>query len=731
MIKKIIKIKGVGRFKAFDSRNDDYAFDKTTIIFGYNTYGKSTLTSIFRSLKDGNKNYIYGRKTLGFNDNQEIEILDENHKSYSLNSNWKNENIEIFDNDFISKNVFYGDYIDKEQQSSLYGILVGDEVYKLKQEIDKAKEDQGKLEKEKAIAENGFSKRDLGTVTEFFSINENGGSETRIQELKEQILQQENLEHLKAIISKTPLKSNFNNFKAEFLKTLDLTFEETVNRHIKNNWKDACASKDFLSNGLELLKEGGGCVFCGQDLSNVTTFIGDLQKVFSNEYKNLKRSIKEIGDRFISIDLERSFSDFEKYGLNVRNNLDFENLQSAKTNIDAKVRKKQEDLNLKIDFDFDPDFVTFLEELKKIYVALSSVENQSSDNSAKLAGLKNELRNQELMKYRFSEDGVSIFKAYAKSKDDLEKKKSEIKRLNEDLAKKVDEVFSRYEEQINFFLKHLHANFSLRNFSQKSHMGSINTHFCEYRFVIDNLHEVPISNKKRKDDPEPEDKPHFKNTLSDSDKRLLAFAFYFAKLTNDADLKNKIIVLDDPFSSFDENRKDETITLLNNLKNENKDVPAQKIILTHDRGFLCRLFEKTTKDARRIIKIHYSQVSGSALDKCDVENEFLKDRYFRDIEYIKNSIESANNIDEALAKSRGCLEHVLKRKYYFLLKPDTIKRKSIGEYLKEIGEVCGIKDEILNDNWHEDMHDGHQIMQLEAPSKIAKLSRLLELIQKV
>lgn len=730
MIKKILKIKNVGRFKSVATLNNDIAFKKTTIIFGYNTYGKSTLTSIFRSLKENNAHYVHGRKTFGSSDTQEIEILDSNNNKFIFSSSWENKNIEIFDNDFISKNVFYGDSINKEQQSSLYKILIGDEIYKLKQNIDKAKKGQDVLEREKNVIEAGFIKRNLGTFATFLRLKDDSNIDQKIKETQDQIKQQENLDSLKILVSKTPLKSTFSNFKVEFLKTLDLSVEENVNKHIEKNWKDATASKDFLNNGLDLLKENGGCVFCGQDLTGINDFIIDLRKVFSDEYKNLKELINKFGNNFISIDLEKIFLEFEKYGLNLRDKLDYKKLLLTKTNIDKKVKAKQNDLNLKSDFDGDSDFVAFLEELKKLSSIFNAIETQPTGDTSRLILLKGMLNKQELTKYRFSKEGVSVFDAYNKTIRELELKKKEIKKLNLELAKKVDEIFKKNEERINYYLKELGANFSLKNFSPNAHMGLVNTHFCDFQFVIDDVHVIQVSNKTRKDEPEPENRPHFKNTLSDSDRRILAFAFYLAKLSNDDELKNKIIVLDDPFSSFDENRKEETAKLLTNLKNSDNDEPEQKIILTHDKGFLCRLFVKLTHESK-VLKIRYSLTDGSTFDVCNVEDDFLKENYFRDIEYIKNSVENSVNVNEALKKARPCLEHLLKRKYYFSLSAETLKKKSVGDYLNEIKDACPIKDEIMADNWHEDMHDCHQIMRLNEPEKITKLKRFLELIKNI
>jgi wobble nucleotide-excising tRNase len=456
-----------------------------------------------------------------------------------------------------------------------------------------------------------------------------------------------------------------------------------------------------------------------------------MKKVFSSEYKNLKDTIMTLGNNFILIDLEKIFLEFEKYGLNLKDSLDYAELVVLKAKIDKKIKAKQNDLNLKTDFNNDTDFKNFLVELAKLTDVFNGIVAQQLGDRLKMLSLREELKRRELTKYRFAKEGVSIFIDYNKAKKDLETQKKEIKKLNTELTEKVNIVFKENEKQINGFLKKLSANFALKDFSPKSHMGLTNTHFCDFHFVIDNKYEIKVSNKTRSTEPEPEDKPHFKNTLSDSDRRLLAFAFFLSKLSNDNNLKDKIVVLDDPFSSFDENRKEETVNLLADIKNSKGNTPAQKIFLTHDKGFLCRLFDKLPKDSSKVLKIHYSPTNGSVLEVCDVEDDYIKDVYFKDIEYIKSSIEGSINIDEALKKARPCLEHLLKRKYYFLLKPETLSRKSVGEYLKEIDTACPLKNEILTDNWHEDMHDSHQTMKLNEPAKIEKLKRFLELIKEV
>lgn len=64
MIKKIIAIKNVGKFRAYSAKND-MEFRKLTLIYAENSCGKTTLADIFRSLQSGDPHLINGRATLG------------------------------------------------------------------------------------------------------------------------------------------------------------------------------------------------------------------------------------------------------------------------------------------------------------------------------------------------------------------------------------------------------------------------------------------------------------------------------------------------------------------------------------------------------------------------------------------------------------------------------------------------------------------------------------------
>lgn len=78
MIKKL-EIGNVGRFKSAKTDGDEQYFKQNTFIYGKNTYGKSTLTAILRSLKENNPDFIVGRKTIG-SQKQSVKIIPETTK---------------------------------------------------------------------------------------------------------------------------------------------------------------------------------------------------------------------------------------------------------------------------------------------------------------------------------------------------------------------------------------------------------------------------------------------------------------------------------------------------------------------------------------------------------------------------------------------------------------------------------------------------------------------------
>ena len=117
MLKKIIKIRNVGRLRKVNAAGD-VQFKEVTLVFAENARGKTTFCDILRSLKTGNGDYIEGRATLSTSGDAEVNLLwDSSIVSYSSGT-WTatHSEVEIFDSTFVHENVYAGDYVEHEHK---------------------------------------------------------------------------------------------------------------------------------------------------------------------------------------------------------------------------------------------------------------------------------------------------------------------------------------------------------------------------------------------------------------------------------------------------------------------------------------------------------------------------------------------------------------------------------------------------------------------------------------
>ena len=141
MIKKLIKIRGVGRFSDYkiERQRWDGELGKETVIYGQNGTGKSTIALILRSLR-GNNELILKKKSFGLQGEQEISLLDSDGKSHLFQEGkWSGHmsNIEIFDAHFIEDNIYTGSVHLPKSQKNLFEIVVGEEGISRRKKLDR------------------------------------------------------------------------------------------------------------------------------------------------------------------------------------------------------------------------------------------------------------------------------------------------------------------------------------------------------------------------------------------------------------------------------------------------------------------------------------------------------------------------------------------------------------------------------------------------------------------
>src|SRR5262245_42707119 len=115
MLKKVVGISNIGRFLNYGATGD-VQLAKLNLIFGENAKGKTTLTSIIRSLQSGDGNHIYSRARLPVAGPPEVKLLHAGGMAEFRSGAWNATlpDIEVFDAHFIDDNVCSGLTIDHE-----------------------------------------------------------------------------------------------------------------------------------------------------------------------------------------------------------------------------------------------------------------------------------------------------------------------------------------------------------------------------------------------------------------------------------------------------------------------------------------------------------------------------------------------------------------------------------------------------------------------------------------
>lgn len=688
MIKKITSIKNVGKFKHFSETDDSISFKENTFIFAKNTQGKSTLTAILKSLATNNPKYILKRKTFNSSDQNIVIVMDHN---YIFNTSWNNNynKIKTFDSEYILENVYSNDLIDEEKQEKIASIVLGQkglDLEKVWQDVKVQITDNANRKSEiSRIYSSTFNKNTL-VFSDFLKLQLQSKIDisTDIKKGKDKLESYSNQEEISSTLEKINNEiDKFSLDKTELNKTLEMD-QEIVNRHFLNHLKTSYGAINFISSGVQIMKDNK-CPFCSQDMlaSEPAKLLKAYSILFSQNYKNIKESLRRTLSFLNGWEFEKDTLTFSSklvdLGLDININTEINNISEQKKKLNEELIKKNEDLTYQINFEsmekIESDLKLLKIEIDK-YITVYAKSFKTEDVSL----LKLNISKLETQEKRHQKVWKDLCDEYLdlenKYKDDLKPKEEVAFKEKNEYA---NNILSQYQSAINDILDKLGADFELTSFSipvnrvDKIKLFSIK--FKGYENEI-SLTDSDLGYS-------------IKNTLSDSDRRLLAFAFFVADIKNTVNLSDYIIVLDDPMSSYDIDRKRFTIKVLRDeLLNIHDEKPLQLIILTHEENFFKLLYEYF-KENETFLTIKYSKEDDtSKITPCDISDEFLKHDHYKKLDYYKKCLNgNIENID--LSGMRIVLEEVIKINHYLLMDKSIVESGAIINWYKE---NCGNKE---------------------------------------
>jgi len=690
MILRFNKIEGVGKFRSVLSVGG-LSFSDFNLIFGGNTKGKSTLTAIFKSLQSGDKTIVKGRQSFGCN-TQEIVLHTEDGEIKFSSRKWSDgfPRLVIFDEEFISRNIHLGGEVAYDNHKSLNTIIIGEQGQKIADEIEllqvKVVEITNKKKTHGNIYTNRFPNSEL-TLTKFKNLKKIPDVDEKIDIIKAKINDVQNQDKIRTTCDQVEKYFKDSAFSLDFSAT-SKPFEvnqKIISEHISKTWNDSNASINFIQTGLELLKDGAkDCVFCGQELNKTSLdLIQEFNKLFSEQYLQLQGLISQEITTFKDWNIELSITRIKTVSGNIGIKLDFEaNLTQLKSKFEDELDKKLQDLSYHVDF-------TPLKQLKQGFLNTYSIylklkQDRLKEITESLESLKEQLTILEFTKIRHDENWEDYFIRHKQLDDEFETKKNERETKRAELEEYGIKIYEKHHKTINLLLTNLQADFRLKDFKPLKKIKGKDERIFSLTFFA--KHDVLLEG----DDITV---PNFSNTLSESDKRLLAFAFFISSLINDKELKEKIVVFDDPFSSFDSERRRATISEIMTLSNldevtQNRSKPKQVFILTHELDFYkwCLLKFPDSISVEIISDGLTDGVKKSSLSRVN-KDLFLEQDSIKDLKAISSIVNNGEEIAELegwFSKCRKILEDTYTKKYLPHITEDILARKGVRTFTETL-----------------------------------------------
>ncbi|GAA7902332.1 AAA family ATPase [Helicobacter pylori] len=600
-------------------------FKDYNVIFGNNGCGKTSLTRAFELLIPKNK-HIEKYRTISADKSPsiEFEFKDESYKiEPNSNIGAPSFKVEIYNSDFLHNNTLFNSEFGLKKLDDGVIILEGSVLGEETKEINQLKDFKEKVEKEKKKTKDENDAETLSAKQE----SEIKKYDEEIEKIRKKVTSktiQITLDEIKinniCKVSKNHFKyqedasinleKDFDELdeamkefdglkemelpkdyqtikdKLEFLFSFDIDKEAgEASKKIKGHIRKV--GREFIEKGIELQKEmsDNACPFCTQKIPHeiiqaYTSYFNESVEKFNQCSLEVSGTLKNILDQWNIKEILQSFEKFEPF-MKKDFSTNKESLENALEQIKVLLEKLQKEVGKKEGAKNEKEFQETDKKLSENYENLQkcvnetrNILNQKKEQKKKLEKLKTELKEARIKKAKHDSYDSQKSKEEAKRKlSALNRKHERLNCLLEKIDNKLKELYDQKRPDIGIINNYLKA-LNLPKYSLDK----------DYRIV---LNSDALENSEAK------------IILSDGEKTTLAFAYFLARLKlfyKKEDLKNLVVVIDDPISSLDEQRIYNTTCLVAKINQElageklsNKENRVQVFVLTHNHTFMARL----------------------------------------------------------------------------------------------------------------------------------------------
>ena len=648
MIRSVQTIKGVGRYANYTATElpltqQPHEFKKMNLIYGKNGTGKTTFTHIFRSLK-GNDELLLKKIAFNYTGSPDVQLLTDssNNPSFHYQAfkwNLFEPHLEIFDVHFINDHIYTGMEIQSTHKKKLFEIILGEQGIQLKQTIQDTKI---RIQKgNKIVRETGKAlEQAIGpafTALDYIEVAVDPDIEEKIEWKRKELSTVKNhqLIQAKSSLATLPIiKMPFEKVKATAILQQSLDF---ISADYLDKFQAHKARLDMGGKAEEWLQQGfesqydDQCPFCLQPMEEGIAIIKAYQQYFSATYKQLVKDIGDLHRVLAASNLTATFSQIDNVLALNKELIAFwetylskipqlstisEEQQKVLTAYDKVTALFEQKMRNPVEAVPITDVQVYEQAMQEAIQQINAMNEAIVDYNERISLLKEqedtdvarvemELRQLLAIQQRADPTIDQYCKDLKKYTAAITKLKQQTKDKNKELNEYKEQIFTTYLSTLNRHLEHFAPYLKLQKLTS-SYMGSSTEPAVKFALCI---HDQEVTHAEKGN------QVSMKYSLSEGDKNALALSFFLTKLELDTDLKEKIIVFDDPVSSFDANRLSKMLAQLIHFGQQAK----QLFFLTHNDNLALELVKVFQKE-----KIDYStnqlllSKDGTVISKYDI-----------------------------------------------------------------------------------------------------------------
>ncbi|HEM7889480.1 TPA: AAA family ATPase [Burkholderia cepacia] len=770
MLKRIKEISGVGPY--ISCKAAAVELKKLTLIYGSNSYGKSTLCDVLRTLETPDTTPIKERKTIPASAAQKVllSVSEDGQPEVSLrfqDDSWTDPvpyamKFSVFDSGFISRNLFTGQDIERRNKEALTQFVLGEQGVIHAEQIAAESKAQAQKKSELKILEKGFN--GIPNIQAFINTKVSESEvavEAAIAQLNVSIdRKQKQIANAHKIVTRPELVdcrfaigagdaiNQLNESLKLSLQAVDEEAKRKLELHISTHMQQRSDAQQWIRQGLEFTG-GNECPFCSQPLGEQANELIDVYRksfneTFKTKFAELSTNMKSAFDRFqkysgvtYEAKIQANLNTIQLYP-ELADSDSFKPLPSALEKAAVDLTKSADAFNQLWD-DIQPKMAQLIETKRKIphdeiegldstplLLSEEAIGNAVAEYNEITQKINDEITafkrsieidklNQEINSHNVELGTFGLKKRRIQMDATCEEYKALSEKIS-DLDLKIKKDQQELSQQQSAFLakffekiNHYFVKFGSRDFTISTDTA------------LDAKGHQPVISLIVKFKGKKIPTSQLVRVFSESDRRALALSIFWARLSimTDEEKNKTILIFDDPVTSFDDNRISVTMMEIQSAL----DKFCQAIFLTHYPKLARHmLVDMRLTGSMAVLKLT-KDANGTGL--CTgTEEDFIETEHHRKYKKLRSFIDGARDreIDSDL---RVFLETEVHERYRQQIFDNGLNKCQLGELITGLESAEALTEEQAKrlHQFREALNGPHHAWSSRSPDDWASLAQ--------